>query len=241
MEPLCSETGCGRPASGPASGRGLCSRHYQYYRYHGSLDEVAPRPESQTCEHCGQTFDPKRRRYGAMYCSKRCNDNARTARKRATRGMRAEVCAQCGIALPVDRRSDTRFCSTRCGQNWRNAQTGARTLAEKAASGRICRGCGDPIAPERPASALYCSEACKIASRRHETYGLTKHELDVLLDQHEVCAICLSSDWGQKGPQVDHDHATGRVRGVLCNNCNNGLGRFRDDPALLLEAVAYLT
>ncbi len=49
-----------------------------------------------------------------------------------------------------------------------------------------------------------------------------------------------SGDWGAKGPQVDHCHVTGKVCGILYINCNNGLGRFRDDPALLRAAADYL-
>jgi predicted nucleic acid-binding Zn ribbon protein len=141
------------------------------------------------------------------------------------------------------KRMDARFCSDKCGQDWRNAQTAQRTLAAKAAQARVCKGCETPLAPEERISTLYCSKACKISSLRHEAYGLTRRELELLLAQHERCAICGTDDWGGKGPlgpQVDHDHATGRVRGVLCGNCNQGLGRFKDDPDLRRAAISYL-
>jgi hypothetical protein len=133
-----------------------------------------------------------------------------------------------------------RFCSAKCSDTWHNAQRSAELLAAKVAAAKACRGCGEPVPVVRTGNALYCSESCKIASRRHEAYGLTKTELALLLAQHERCAICGTADWDRKGPQVDHCHATGRVRGVLCGNCNQGLGRFHDTPARLRAAADYL-
>lgn len=68
-------------------------------------------------------------------------------------------------------------------------------------------------------------------------YGLHLNRFAQLFIQQEgVCRICRS------GPPlvIDHDHATGRVRGLLCSKCNTGLGFFRDDPRLLREAIRYL-
>ena len=50
------------------------------------------------------------------------------------------------------------------------------------------------------------------------------------------CVICGSNE----KLVVDHDHQTGKIRGMLCNHCNRGLGHFRDDPMLLEFAAQYL-
>lgn len=68
-------------------------------------------------------------------------------------------------------------------------------------------------------------------------YGLTAQEVDALImAQGGLCAICGEAP----AEHVDHDHGTGRVRGILCFNCNGGLGQFRDRDDLLTLAIAYL-
>jgi hypothetical protein len=68
-------------------------------------------------------------------------------------------------------------------------------------------------------------------------YGLSAQEVDALVaEQKGLCAICREAS----AEHVDHDHETGRVRGILCFNCNGGLGQLRDRHDLLTLAVAYL-
>jgi len=68
-------------------------------------------------------------------------------------------------------------------------------------------------------------------------YGIGAADVEAMIEaQGRVCLICGRSEPGH----VDHDHATGKVRGVLCFNCNGGLGQFRDDPDALFNAVGYL-
>ena len=73
-------------------------------------------------------------------------------------------------------------------------------------------------------------------------YGITLAKYTSLLRaQGNRCAICddapsKSSDW-----HVDHDHATGAVRGILCRHCNRALGAVRDNVETLRRAIAYLT
>lgn len=73
-------------------------------------------------------------------------------------------------------------------------------------------------------------------------YGLDVDGYDVLLaKQGGGCALCGAAK-SKHGARlaVDHDHATGRVRGLLCMNCNRKLGSFGDDPAQLIAAAEYL-
>ncbi len=73
-------------------------------------------------------------------------------------------------------------------------------------------------------------------------FGITVEDYErMLAAQAGRCAICNSTEPGGRGVfHVDHDHATGTVRGLLCTNCNAGLGQFKDDPALLRAAANYL-
>ena len=76
--------------------------------------------------------------------------------------------------------------------------------------------------------------------RRH--YGISLTEYNQMLDdQHHGCKIC-GKDKQQNGRDlaVDHCHSTGKVRGLLCNNCNRALGYFEDDQNRMRLAMQYL-
>lgn len=79
-------------------------------------------------------------------------------------------------------------------------------------------------------------------NRLLKKYGITTEQRDALLAaQNFRCAVCATDTPGGRGTwHVDHCHTSGRVRGLLCCQCNRGLGQFKDNPALLLNAANYL-
>lgn len=89
--------------------------------------------------------------------------------------------------------------------------------------------------------------------QRSYNLGLGQHKYEIgpeeydrlFAEQKGLCAICGQPERtayreGTRRLAVDHSHATGAIRSLLCSNCNNGLGRFDDDPALLRAAADYL-
>jgi len=81
----------------------------------------------------------------------------------------------------------------------------------------------------------------RLAYRRSYLYGVSQGDYAALHDRFNgLCGICGSTEDSGLALAVDHCHDSGKVRGLLCNNCNNGLGRFKDDEALLQLAIKYL-
>lgn len=80
--------------------------------------------------------------------------------------------------------------------------------------------------------------------KRH--YGITRDDYDQMLsDQGGVCAICGRPETKiSRGAlchlSVDHDHVTGKIRGLLCSACNIGIGAFHDDTEIMARAIRYL-
>jgi hypothetical protein len=78
------------------------------------------------------------------------------------------------------------------------------------------------------------------ARRLYQQYGITHEDYSQMLEsQNGACKIC------KKRPQkrrlfIDHNHKTGRIRGLLCGSCNFGIGHLRDDPEILKSALDYL-
>ena len=94
----------------------------------------------------------------------------------------------------------------------------------------------------RSSGVGYTCKVCKSRySRKYTTrlYGIdTETYDDLLMKQNGSCAICGSKN-GARSLAIDHDHATSKVRGLLCVSCNRGIGCFYDDVGLLRKAIAY--
>lgn len=113
---------------------------------------------------------------------------------------------------------------------------------------KFCRTCGTvkPLSEwslNKSASDGYqtrCKECARAAGRREhlsKAYGLTTEDVaELIAQQNGICVICLRSP----AVHVDHDHATGEVRGMLCFPCNAALGQLDDDLDRLRRAADYL-
>lgn len=72
-------------------------------------------------------------------------------------------------------------------------------------------------------------------------YGISLQEWEVIFaNQTHVCKICGSREHRGKNWHTDHNHDTGKIRGILCNWCNTALGKFQEDTRILRRAIEYL-
>lgn len=114
-----------------------------------------------------------------------------------------------------------------------------------------CKDCGSAsraLSAPGPRCAT-CHRARKKAARKAahgrwilKTYGITSEQYEALYEaQGGVCYICQRAKGITKKLSVDHDHATGYVRGLCCTTCNKFLGHLRDDPEGGLRIHEYLS
>jgi len=76
---------------------------------------------------------------------------------------------------------------------------------------------------------------------KYSRYGITEQQFWNLWDaQYGCCAICEYEFNKIEEANVDHNHETKKIRGLLCGHCNKGLGQFKDNPNLLDRALLYI-
>lgn len=163
--------------------------------------------------------------------------------------VRAQVlaCRYCGNEFPnpARRGPDRKFCSPDCKRTW---WTEERSRQRVAAPPRSCRKCGGPVAHR---TGIPVCQGCRVDDRTSayrrdvqlkSLYGISQADYDRLVaQQDDRCAICGAASPGSRGCwRVDHDRLTGKIRGLLCDNCNRGIGYLRHDPDILVGAVRYL-
>jgi len=89
----------------------------------------------------------------------------------------------------------------------------------------------------------YTPQAAAAYATRHilRTYALAPDAFKAMVEaQHNQCAICQRDMGNGKNRHIDHNHATGRVRALLCGNCNLALGYAEDSPKRLRAMADYL-
>lgn len=213
---------------------------------------------SLSCANCGKEITYSGRgRPPSKYCSRPCKDAGRHKERRAAavEATGERRCLNCGTVIPERITLKAKCCSRECGIAWQNRKRAEAKRARVLATRQPCENCGGEIPDSRRGGSIYCSPACKkqvndVAWRarsphymRQYLYGISQQEYEALLAaQGARCAICGSPDWPGKDnrPHVDHCHATGKIRGLLCGKCNAGLGNYDDDPARLRAAADYL-
>lgn len=216
----------------------------------------------RTCVQCGETFLVLASKitgdYKALFCSRACAGDSRrglTPGRVYERMPRQELpCGYCGktvLRLPSQvRNGQGRFCDIVCANQQKQADR-LRLISDRlAVTSLLCRLCGveKPLAEfairrdsnlPRP-ECKPCRSDQKNWVRTLRLLGVTEADYRRMLEaQGGVCAICGGTP-ELRNYAVDHDHATGRVRGLLCRRCNLGVGYFLDRPDLLRAAINYL-
>jgi hypothetical protein len=111
-----------------------------------------------------------------------------------------------------------------------------------------CKACASKVAKEAhqrlKADPIRYEAYLAKERNRHlkRTFGITAQDYDQMLaNQNGGCAICGATECSSGASlAVDHCHRTGKVRGILCRDCNTSLGKLKDDRNILLKAVEYL-
>lgn len=113
--------------------------------------------------------------------------------------------------------------------------------------GYRCSKCGETDSSKFSPTSRWCKVCQREAVRdgRYRKLGVSRDEyLAILHGQHGACAICNKHEVpvanGVRGLHLDHDHATGKRRGVLCSRCNQLLGWAKDNVDLLAKCIEYI-
>lgn len=172
--------------------------------------------------------------------------------------MLVSSCDGCGVTFDPPRHKRARnrkmYCSVNC-QVKRGDRKPAKPYSKIAYS--KTHTCAECVVPYEAASlhSKYCSTTCRrqAAYARKEAasadkakdgmYNASRARLKhVLLKTQTVCALCETDllALSPRNVHVDHSHTSGKIRGLLCSNCNLGLGHFKDSIPALERAIAYL-
>lgn len=180
------------------------------------------RPSRINCEDCGAVVKVAVKGKVPIWCAecrrrRRHRISIELSRAKRLKENPVQPCKMCGADLPQHKITRYKYCAT-CLPIYRQQYEKARRVQNLAR---------DPDFDRR--RDLW----------KH--YRMRLEDWDALMAaQGGACAICGGKEPGGKGWQVDHDHDSGAIRGIVCHHCNLTLGHMRDRPDLCEAAAAYL-
>ena len=222
------------------------------------------------CHNCNSEIHREPGVRGAKkYCSTACRRGAAEVRRKAKPAPDVvSICPKCGDEFTQDRRPgrSRKYCGPKCRKeidyerryNENRSQCSVDGCNNHSRSyrsgvcemhyGRLrrygalepdgCPMCGEASRQKR--NGRFCSRDCRLVAERYAQHGLTIEEgKEFEKSRGGRCDIC-----GETPERVlcfDHCHSTGEPRGLLCSNCNTGIGFLRDDPKILQSAIEYLS
>lgn len=227
----CSVGECTRPSRA----KGLCAPHYQKLLRHGT-----PTPDPSSKKKPGPKPDPSawRSRYNP--------DNP--SRSRPKKKKENKTHCKNGHALTEDNvywhsTTQSKVCKTCAKEATRRYR--AKNDPDKGKPRTHCKN-GHEISPDNTVTyggydrCLPCVKTWSKA-QRFRRYGLSQAEFERILEsQRGVCGICKDEMDGPRKQHIDHDHTTGKVRGILCDQCNTAIGKFKDSPEIIIAAAEYI-
>jgi hypothetical protein len=231
---LCTVEGCTRPHKS----KGYCRAHYMRHLRGKPMAAPMRAGDVPACSVAGCTDEAHARGLCLThYARQRRGSSVETLVKRRNRHQ-PEHCTEPDCAEPVKAKG---LCQTHYARLLRHGHTKYpdRTTAPKPCT---VAGCENHVYANGICSRHY------LRFRKAATFGLTPEQVAAMLAaQDGRCAICGGEESSRDGASgklrelnLDHCHANGLARGLLCNRCNRGLGYFLDDPARLRAAAAYL-
>lgn len=176
------------------------------------------------CQVCGE----RPHRVNRKTCQE-CIDKTKAASKaKYIARQTAGLCVLCG-KNPLANKTYCTPCNERVKTWSKNGTQQRKTYGTKH---NLCHDCNKNEPEPGRKYCLHC-----LAERKCGRFKITKQEL---LGYGDKCQICSFKPISVMDLHVDHDHKTGRVRGLLCGNCNAGIGMLKEDPDLFRAAIVYL-
>jgi hypothetical protein len=146
------------------------------------------------------------------------------------------TCKTCGVEAPQHVKQNWKYCGS-CRNEWKIPPSSPRYRNH----GKFCPVCGSRKAvPSVTCGRKKCMKKVPQAKKSGAKYGLSSYQV-LLLRKTESCECCgMKFDGDGSDRHIDHDHLTGRARGVLCRWCNLTVGHSQEDEQRLLACVEYL-